>query len=420
MAIAAAVLASCYLVVHLYMQHGWIVYLSDLSYIFFSGLILRFNYKKKYQLNNYILAYGYTFSYASTALYVGVHNQVEYFLILPVISCVFLFKSNLKKNALFVYCIVLFFAIKIFNLYYPTGILDEPYMPSLHFFNGGIIIITAFIIVNNIIMNREALAEDLRQKNEEIKKLNATLEEKVEERTKEIQQQSKALAQSNQEIKGFSYIAAHDMREPLRNIISFTQLMNKDIVNKKYDKIGEYSGYIDWSVRRIDALTRDIVDYTNLEEKIKQTSNVDLNNVIYEVILVSFERRKDAIFEVEALPIINVNDFVMKMLFKELIENAIQYCDKPQPSVKINYKELSDVDQFSVEDNGIGIEKEYHQKIFKMFKRLQNDIQQDGSGIGLSICNKVIQGYNGDIWIESEVGKGTTVHFTIPKVEKSK
>ena len=316
---------------------------------------------------------------------------------------------------MFFFSLVCFFGIKVFNLYFPLGILDKPYMPFLHFFNGGIILFAAFLIVNNIIDNKEKLAVNLRKRNEEVKKLNGTLEEKVEERTKEIKQKSRALVLSNQEIKSFSYIAAHDMREPLRNIIGFTRLMNKDIVNKNYDKIDEYSGYIDWSVRRIDSLTRDIVDYTNLEEKIKQRSITNLNEVVYEALLGSFERRKDAEFEVELLPTININPFVIKILFEELIENAIQYCDKPQPCVKINYKELLNIHQFSVKDNGIGIEKKYHKRIFKMFKRLQNDIQQDGSGIGLSICKKVAQGYHGDIWVESELGKGSTFYFTILK-----
>ncbi|NJN77258.1 MAG: GHKL domain-containing protein [Saprospiraceae bacterium] len=103
------------------------------------------------------------------------------------------------------------------------------------------------------------------------------------------------------------------------------------------------------------------------------------------------------------------------MLFHQLIDNGIQYCDKPEPKISIDCIEKGNHYQFSISDNGIGILPEYHEQIFVMFKRLHNDIKKHGSGIGLSITKKIVEGYGGEIWLESEVGKGSTFYFTLPK-----
>ncbi len=361
------------------------------------------------------MAYIFTLCYVFTALNANAGDEIEYFLLLPGIASGLFFETRRERVILMIYSACWFFAIKIFYLYYPYGILGELYLKHIDYVSGGIILLFAFIVYYSIINNKEVLAESLRIKNLEVNNLNQTLEKKVAERTEKIELQAKALAQSNQEIKSFSHIAAHDMREPLRNIISFSQLINKDILKGNFENISEYSSYIDWSVRRIDALTQDIVDYTNLEQKIHQIKENDLNEIIWEVIKISFQHRKDAIFEVEHLPTLKVNEVVCKMLFKELIENAIQYCDKPKPTIKVFLKEFVDHYQFSIQDNGIGIAKDYHEQIFKMFKRLNNSIQQDGSGIGLSICKKIIESYGGKIWAESQVGEGATFHFTLFK-----
>ena len=109
-------------------------------------------------------------------------------------------------------------------------------------------------------------------------------------------------------------------------------------------------------------------------------------------------------------------DFIRQQpLFENLINNAIQYCDKPQPIITIQYVDNQHFHQFSVMDNGVGIAPEFHEKIFIMFKRLHNDIQKNGSGIGLSISKKIVESYGGKIWLNSECGKGSTFHFTIPK-----
>lgn len=415
LAIASIFISVIFLIIHIITQPNWLMIISGFIYITISVIVLYFNYQKRYRQSKYTLAYIYTLCYVITALYANENSQIEYFLLLPGLVSGVLFDTNRERIVLMFYCAFWFFTVKIFHSYYPYGLLGEPYLEYMHYVSGAIILSVAFLVYYNTLTNKEILAENLKQKNLEVNNLNQTLERKVAERTAKIELQAKALAQSNQEIKSFSYIAAHDMREPLRNIISFSQLMNKDILKGKYDNINEYSSFIDWSVRRIDSLTQDIVDYTNLEEKIHQIEESDLNEIIYEAIKISFQSRKDVIFEVDNLPTLEVNQVVCKMLFKELIENAIQYCDKPQPIIKVFLKEFSEYYQFSIQDNGIGIEKDYHEKIFGMFKRLNNDIQQDGSGMGLSICKKIVESYGGTIWVESEVGEGSTFYFKLPK-----
>ncbi len=403
-------------IVHVVRQSSWLMIIPNFIYMLLPIIVFYFNYQQKFRYSQYMIAYIFILCRVFIiSLYAPAVSEIEYLLLLPGIASGFLFETKRERVILMIYCTFWFFAIKVFYSYYPYGILEKPYLKHMDYVTGGLTLGVSFIISYNIINNKEWLTESLKIKNLEVKNLNQTLEKKVAERTEKIELQAKALAQSSQEIKSFSHIAAHDMREPLRNIISFSQLINKDILKGNFENISEYSSYIDWSVRRIDALTQDIVDYTNLEQKIHQIKENDLNEILWEVIKISFQHRKDAIFEVDYLPTLKVNEVVCKMLFKELIENAVQYCDKPQPVIKVFLKEFVDHYQFSIQDNGIGIAKDYHEQIFKMFKRLNNSIQQDGSGIGLSICKKIIESYGGKIWAESQVGEGATFHFTLFK-----
>lgn len=414
-AIFTLAIIGVYMSMHLFLGSGWVALAFDCLYIFTALLILFFQSRKHYTLAYYTTGIGYTIAFACSSILIGPQNQVEYLIFVSTLGTAMLFDDVWTKRIFFVFGFVIFILLKIFHIINPHGLLHLEFSPVFNILNGMVVFGIIYFIVDRALENSKKSLGALQAKNREVSQLNITLEQKVEERTQEIQRKSKALEQSNAELKRFSYIAAHDLREPLRNIIGFSKLMNKDIVKHKYNKIGEYSGYIDWAARRIDTITRDIVDYTELEDKVTEISMVNFSDLVEKVIIEQKVKRKDIIFNTIALPTIEINEALAAMLFTQLIENAIQYCDKPQPIITIQYVDNQHFHQFSIMDNGVGIAPEFHEKIFIMFKRLHNDIQKNGSGIGLSISKKIVESYGGKIWLNSECGKGSTFHFTIPK-----
>lgn len=404
-----------YMVMHYLMGNRWITIAFDFIYILTPVLILYFNSKAQYRKAYYTVGIGYTLSFIFSSMLIGAQSQVEYLIFISTLGTILLFDEKRIRRLFFIFGFTTFVLLKIFHIYFPKGLLGVEFSPLFRIANGLIAFGIIYIIVDKAIIDTKIALSKLSKKHEEVNLLNATLEQKVEERTEEIQKKSKALTQSHKELKSFSYIAAHDMREPLRNIIGFSRLLNKDILKKEYDKIEEYSGYIDWAARRIDTITRGIVDYTNLEDLIEKRLINNLNEVVYQIVQAKFSKRQDVLLEIDNLPTVNVNTDLINMLFNQLIDNAIQYCDKPQPEIFIQCKAQQSNYLFSITDNGVGIPKEYHSKIFGMFKRLHNDYQKHGSGIGLSICKKIVESYGSKIWLESELGKGSTFYFTLAK-----
>ena len=255
-----------------------------------------------------------------------------------------------------------------------------------------------------------------RKLNNRLKNLTINQEIIIEERTIEIQKKSKALEQSNNEFAQFAYISAHDLREPLRNIMSFSQLLERKIKKKEFDEVDEYVTFINKSIRRMDVITKDIVNYVEIEKYVGRVDDVDVFKLVKDINeFFQIKSSKKIKFYVQKMPILNINQKLCHNIFYNLIENAIQYCKKDIPEVKIRVKNLDKFYQFSIEDNSIGIAPEYFDNIFMMFKRLHNDINKSGSGIGLSICKKIILAYGGKIWVESELGKGSVFNFTLPK-----
>ncbi|NJN77257.1 MAG: hypothetical protein HC803_02135 [Saprospiraceae bacterium] len=215
----------------------------------------------------------------------------------------------MDKTCFFAFGFIVFAFLKAFHVYFPKGLLEAEFSPLFSIVNGMVVFLVIYRIVDKSLEDNRLSFEKLMVKNNEITDLNKNLEAKVTARTQEINKKSKALERSNKELKRFSYIAAHDMREPLRNIIGFSQLLNRDILKKDFKKIAEYSSYINWSVWRIDAITRDIVDYTELEDRLTDVAMVDIATIISTTIDAQKEKRRDIIFNIsnDNFPKISMN-----------------------------------------------------------------------------------------------------------------
>jgi light-regulated signal transduction histidine kinase (bacteriophytochrome) len=253
---------------------------------------------------------------------------------------------------------------------------------------------------------------------EKLQKLNATLEQKVAERTKQLLANNKELAFHLNEIEQFTYIASHDLQEPLRTLISFSKLLNGSYSANLTENQLKFLSFINDSATRMQNLVKGLMEYSMLgKEKVK--TDVNCNKILEEVISDMSESisSSNATITIGNLPIINGYSTELRLLFQNLINNALKFGKKDvPPQIKISSERKSGDWLFSIQDNGIGIDIKDKDKIFVIFKRMHNRDEYEGSGIGLAHCKKIVELHGGSIWIESTPGIGSLFMFTIPIV----
>jgi len=230
-----------------------------------------------------------------------------------------------------------------------------------------------------------------------------------------IETQSK-LKKTNEELEQFAYAASHDMREPLRMITNYMQMVQRKLHGKIDDKINQYLHFAADGGLRMQKIIDDILTYTKINRDESAHENIDISNLLIEVnknleVLIKQHRAK---IEYGSLPILKGNKNQLLRLFQNLIENSIKFRKKENPNIKIIAQKNNNNWLFSIRDNGIGMNKEYLDSIFLVFKRINRKSEYPGSGIGLSQCKKIVESHDGNIWVESEPEKGSTFFFTIP------
>ncbi|MDB5257654.1 MAG: domain S-box-containing protein [Chitinophagaceae bacterium] len=221
---------------------------------------------------------------------------------------------------------------------------------------------------------------------------------------------------ANKELEQLTYIASHDLQEPLRTISNYMQVFEEDYLEQLDDNAGKYVRAVKAAAKRMRILVQALLDFSRLGSD-KTLSFIDCNKLIADVIedLNTVIKKSDATIEVSEMPKLNIYEVQIGQLFQNLITNAIKFQKKDtKPLIHIYSKWVNDVWQFSVSDNGIGIAPAYFQRIFDIFQRLHSVEEYQGYGIGLANCKKIIDLHQGKIWIESTLENGTTVNFTIP------
>lgn len=248
---------------------------------------------------------------------------------------------------------------------------------------------------------------------------NQQLEDEIAKRKRT----EEALATSNSELKDFVYVASHDLREPLRKISSFGQLLRKSLEGKLTDDERENLEFMIDGSDRMTMMIDGLLKYSRVNTKDIIIETVDLNNVVEhlkELELGMLLEETGAAIEVpQLLPKVYADPVQIEQLLQNLIANGIKYRkEDTKPVITIKAKENPDKKvRIEVQDNGIGIAPEYRDEIFKMFKRLHARKKYDGCGIGLSVCKKIVDRHAGDIGVETEQGKGSTFWFTIPRAK---
>ena len=227
----------------------------------------------------------------------------------------------------------------------------------------------------------------------------------------------RALAHSNEELQQFAYVASHDLQEPLRMVISYLSLLKK----RYRDQLdGQAKDYIDYAVdggKRMKALIDDLLQYSRVETKVKPSGPVDMNEVASRT-LMNLElpiKETGAEIIVENLPTVRGDRMQLGQVLQNLVSNAIKFRGEARPEVRIGCSLDHEKWVFSVKDNGIGLDMDYASRIFQMFQRLHSNDRYEGTGVGLAIVKKIVERHGGMVWVESQLGKGATFFFSIPK-----
>jgi PAS domain S-box-containing protein len=243
-----------------------------------------------------------------------------------------------------------------------------------------------------------------------------TERKKTEEQLKEAINE---LERSNKELRQFAYVSSHDLQEPLRTIASFTQLLQMRYKGRLDSDADEFMGYIVEASIRMKQQIQDLLDYSRVGTKSGEFGLVNTNEVLNKIIksLHTLIRESDAEIKYDELPNVIGDAGQLERIFHNLISNAIKFrkCEEPLKIYISAYKSKDEKEYvFSVSDNGIGIEEQYFERIFTIFQRLHTRDVYKGTGIGLSIIKRIVEGRSGHIWVESSFGEGSTFYFTIP------
>lgn len=266
----------------------------------------------------------------------------------------------------------------------------------------------------------------IKERNKKLQKYNKALnkeitqrkkaEKALQEREQHLRKSNQNLERSNKDLEQFAYIASHDLQEPLRVVGNFIGLLKRRY-SKHFDE--DAYQYIDFAidgVSRMSEQIKSILTFSRVSQDQIEYQMTDLNDLIATNLhdLSQKIKEKNVQFEIDELPKIYCDKNLIKIVFNNLISNAIKFNDRKTPF--INFSHHQNVKegfwQFSIKDNGIGIHKDFQSKIFKIFNRLHKN-NYEGTGIGLTLCQKIIHRHGGDIWVESEEGIGTTFYFTI-------
>ena len=223
---------------------------------------------------------------------------------------------------------------------------------------------------------------------------------------------------ANKVLKQFAYVASHDLQEPLRTVSNYMQVFKEDYSERLDETARQYLHSVNSATKRMSMVIESLLDFSRLGHTAKLVY-VDCAKLIDDVIvdLDSAIKNSNTSIEVTEMPKLNVYETEIRQVFQNLITNAIKF-HRPgtQPKVKVSAERVKEEWRFSVKDTGIGIAPVHFERVFDIFQRLHTSAEYEGNGIGLANCKKIIQLHKGEIWLESSLGQGTTVYFTIPNL----
>jgi PAS domain S-box-containing protein len=233
----------------------------------------------------------------------------------------------------------------------------------------------------------------------------------------EQKEREEELRQANEDLQQFAYSASHDLQEPIRNVAVYSEIVAKRYNTVLDDDGRQFLGFLTEGGRRLATLINDLLAYTRAGVVEGETTTVDASAALQHALssLAEAVRENDATVACDPLPHVSMGASHLQQVFQNLIANALKYRKEEPPQIHISAVQQGGAWRFSVRDNGIGIDPHYKEVIFGVFKRLHRDPKYSGTGIGLAICQRVVERYGGRIWVESSPGEGATFFFTVPE-----
>ncbi|PKM77335.1 MAG: hybrid sensor histidine kinase/response regulator [Firmicutes bacterium HGW-Firmicutes-15] len=241
-----------------------------------------------------------------------------------------------------------------------------------------------------------------------------TERQNAEKRSQELMQE---LEFTNQELKDFAHIVSHDLKAPLRGITSLAEWLANDYQDKLDEDGKEQLGMLLNRTKRMHNLLEGILRYSKLSYSKEEKNTINFNGVILEVVDMLVPPDNISIIIENEMPLLKLDRTRTQQLFGNLIGNAVKYMDKPNGQIRISCHKQGEFCQFSIHDNGCGIEARHFDKIFTIFQTVKSQDEFESTGIGLTIAKKIVEMYGGKIWVESKVGEGSTFHFTLPTLQ---
>ncbi len=342
------------------------------------------------------------------AFFLGQFQQLIVMYLVAVIFCILLFESRSNYSLILgLYLIATYFVAKKLTL-----ISSIQYGFNVNQTISDINFVAAIFLC--ILMIRAVL----KSKKTYLDKILLLLKD-IEQKNEELKIQNQKIQASNIELERFAYIASHDLKEPLRNITSFSTLLERKIKGMKEEpNLSEYLSFIKNNAIQMNHLIQEVLEYSRVDDRsnveLKETNLEELVKQVKNSILTILEENNVQIIIKDFSPNFYTNVSQLFLVFKNLIGNGIKYNKKLNKIIDISYLDKDAYHQFSIKDNGIGIDPKYQDQIFEMFKRLHDRQEYKGSGLGLAICKKIITNMKGEIWCESSE-EGSVFYFTILK-----
>jgi light-regulated signal transduction histidine kinase (bacteriophytochrome) len=247
-------------------------------------------------------------------------------------------------------------------------------------------------------------------------------EEALADRTVQLERINRELVSLNADLDDFTNMASHDMQEPLRTLMAFSDLLRRDLGDSLSEQAAKDLTFITEAAKKMQALIQDLLALSRAGRAPKKREKVSLRECADLALEALAMRVKETGAQIiyDKLPEVWGDSTLLTQLYQNLIGNALKFSGDQRPIIQLTFEERAGTQVFGVKDNGIGIEPHYAREVFKPFRRLHGRAQYEGSGVGLAICRKIVDRHGGKIWVESEPGKGAHFRFTFPHRTKER
>lgn len=342
----------------------------------------------------------------------------------PVLTAVYIFLIvyvsllHGRKAAISFSILIIFTSLLVGFLEFSGIFLTEPKVPDIRFTLIGLVIFIpaiSFLLLRTLANLRQTISlykiELANRINveKEINQLNRELEQRVEERTAQLEE-------ANQDLESFSYSVSHDLRAPLRSIVGFSNAIFEDHIDSLDKESLEYLQRIEISAKKMDSMISGLLDLSKIARTDIQTDSVNLSEIALEIIQDLPAREREQLVEIKITPNIQADgdERLLRVLMQNLLNNAWKF-SRDNEKVVIDFsQEVQDGHTvYFVRDNGVGFNSNSAHRLFDQFQRLHGEEEFSGYGIGLATCRKIVQRHGGEIWAESQIGKGATFYFTL-------